>query len=264
MEARRKEKALYNTSTRSLSSSATFPVQRPSRASLPPSPQNSGCAFLGDRTNAPIPSPLTMKVIQKRTASPTTSPSVRSTICVAAEKNVAGICIIIQSPTLASVKDILVGDLPGDIALLAAPKTPLHWAQLRAKGAQTARVCAKAHLAALRKEPDVEERKRRVIARVKAERAARQNLPFPVRRESPTERHERMQKALLAELLPAYKLTIATRASPPTPPTSTFTPAESVPERKKSLRGVAGAFDRLLKGVKHDLGRLGSALKNLA
>ncbi|KDQ10850.1 hypothetical protein BOTBODRAFT_638487 [Botryobasidium botryosum FD-172 SS1] len=171
MEARRKEKALYNISTRSLSSSATFPVQRPSRASLSPSPQKSARVVLVDRTNLPALAPP-VKTTTEKPAAPQSLPA-RSTVYVAAENNAAGICILIQSPTLVNVKDLWVEELPGDIALLAVSETPVHWAQLRAKGAQTAHACAKAHLAALRKEPDVEAQKRRVIARVEAKRTAR-------------------------------------------------------------------------------------------
>ncbi|KDQ10847.1 hypothetical protein BOTBODRAFT_147484 [Botryobasidium botryosum FD-172 SS1] len=150
---------LYATSTRSLSTSATFPVQRPSRALLSPSPQKSARVVLGDRTNTPASASPVKKTAEKP-AAPQSLPA-RSTVCVAAENNAVGICIFIQSPTLVNVKDLWVEDLPGDIALLAVPRTPVHWAQLRAKGAQTAHACAKAHLAALRKEPDVEARKQR-------------------------------------------------------------------------------------------------------
>ncbi|KDQ10851.1 hypothetical protein BOTBODRAFT_177746 [Botryobasidium botryosum FD-172 SS1] len=156
------------------------------------------------RTTALVP---TKRTVQKR-AVPQSFPA-RSTVYVAAEKDADGICTIVQLPTLASIKDALAEELPGAIALFAIPRTPVHWAQLCAKGARTAHAYAKAHLAGLHKEQDLEEQKRRVIARVEAERATRWNLPFPVRRESPTKRHERMQRALLEEPLPAYKLSTA-------------------------------------------------------
>ncbi|KDQ12624.1 hypothetical protein BOTBODRAFT_67310 [Botryobasidium botryosum FD-172 SS1] len=103
---------------------------------------------------------------------------VRRTVHLQSQENTAAICIIVQSPTLGSIKDHVDNALPEDIHLLAVPWSPLHDVQCRVKETREAELehsRAQAHLAKLRSHPELEEIKRRVRERVEAEKAARQS-----------------------------------------------------------------------------------------
>ncbi|KDQ20269.1 hypothetical protein BOTBODRAFT_62582 [Botryobasidium botryosum FD-172 SS1] len=254
-EAYYKQKALQCAEPSSSVSSYTVAECSPGLASsLLPSP-------------SPSPSPS-----QDRVPAQSTKRYVRS-ICVRANENVADICVFVQSPTLTNVEehtDQKEEEPSEDIERLAVPETPLEFMQRRAKANTAARARVEAHLAELRSQPEIEDIvKKRIIARVEAERA-RRSQPFGMR-PSLKEREENNQRQI--DALWALYTTRTPFASPavvPQPPARDQLPlknevgaAGAVAKHRGPLRTVSKVFSKFHKRAAHSLTRLGSALSRL-